>query len=242
MLCSIEMAMSLNKQKHTDYRVGKGAMHVLIDAPHATHPQGESPTGEIANHVSLEVGCHCIIGTVSRTEADLNRPPERSGNPQAIYEYRDVIRHILDSSGLINSGGTVLHPFLHLQIHGMKDRSLDPSKRYDLDVEIGTKGKSTCSPTVHDWIVQEFKDWSGAVEERKNIVIGANERFTGDLSKGYHRHGDDGEYSGYGENFHTVQIEFTKWLRSEHQTEIENVLKHIAQEFESAEPERRNAA
>lgn len=234
--------MSLNERKYTEHRVGQRAQHVLIDAPHAAHPQGESPTGKIANHVSKEVGCHCIIGTVSRTEADLNRPPERSGNPQAVYKYRATIQHILESTGIIDGDRDINHPFLHLQIHGMKNRSLDSSESYNLDVEIGTKGKTTCSPTVHDWIVDQFKEWSRAVEGKKEIVIGANKRFSGDPSKGYHRHGDDGEYRGYGENFHTVQIEFTKWLRSKHQQEIENVLRHIAQEFGSAEPNKWNAA
>ena len=176
-----------------------------------------------------------------RTGADLNRPPGRSGNPQAVYDYRDVIQHILESVGLIDNYGAIVSPFLHLQIHGMNDRSLDSSKSYDLDVEIGTRGKSTCSPAVHDWIVRKFEGWSRTVEGRKRIVTGANERFPGDRSKTHHRHGDGREYCGHGDNFHTVQIEFTRWLRSEHQPEIEHVLQCIAQEFENAEPERWNA-
>lgn len=229
--------MEFNKREFTKFRVGKKIIHALIDAPHATNPKGEYPTGQIADNVSKVCGCHCIIGMISRTEADLNRPPEQSKNPQAIYEYRAVIQNILNASGLISKNKTLNHSFLHLQIHGMKDRSLNSSDNYDLDIEIGTRNKTTCSPKVHDWIVNKFINWGKVLDAAKDVNVGANKKFRGDPSKAFHRHGDNNNYRGYGANFHTVQVEFTQWLRKDYQSDIEEILCQIIDEFSEIESE-----
>ena len=229
--------MEFTNKEFVKFRVGKKIIHALIDAPHATNPKGEYPTGQIADNVSRVCGCHCIIGTISRTEVDLNRPPEQSNNPKAIYKYRSAIENILNTSGLISKNKNLNNPFLHVQIHGMKDRSLDPSDNYDLDVEIGTRNKTTCSPKVHDWIINKFINWSKKLNSEIAVKVGANKMFRGDPSKAFHRHGDHNNYRGYGDNFHTVQVEFTQWLRKDYQSDIEEILCQIVNEFSEIESE-----
>lgn len=226
--------MAFKKKKFLQYQIGEHYCHVLIDAPHASPPKMDAKTGEIAFNVSTSISCNSIIGTISRKKADLNRPPEFSGNPEAVYEYRNSIKEILSSQDLISKDGLLKSPFLHLQIHGMKNRSLDPKHKYELDVEIGTRNTTSCSPLIEEWILSEIKNWGNLINGQKDVVVDINRYFIGDTSKTYHRLGDGKLYQGYGENFHTIQIEFSTWLRKDHQSEVENLLCFLAKDFESS--------
>jgi hypothetical protein len=216
--------MEFEQRKYMKIRNATHTPWVLIDAVHATAPRSDPYTGSIVSAVSEITGCHCIIATVSRTEADLNRPPGPA-NENAIREYRDNIQAMLEGSQLI-SNGTLVYPFLHLAIHGMLDRDY-------ADIELGTRHGKTCSPIIRKWIQKKFDktinslSWKG---RRPKIVI--DKMFIGDSSKEFHRHGDQGQdFSGYGQNFHTIQMEYAHWLRENHRDKLIDALCQIIGQF-----------
>lgn len=229
-----ELNMNFHQLKYLKYRIGVDIPHVLIDAVHATSPQADKFTGEIAREVTRKTSCHCIISTMSRIIADINRP-RNSSNEAAIEEYRNAIREMLQSAEILNSHGTLKRPFLHLAIHGMRDRP-------DKDVEIGTRHGATCSASIRDWIVKRFCTWSQEhIEGRRPPIVVVDEELKGDISKTFHRHGDDTSgYLGYGPNFNTVQIEFSRWLREEHRSELIDFLSQLVLDFEKTDPSQWN--
>lgn len=213
--------------KQKNFIKTRSAIHtpcVLVDAVHAAKPNHDMYTGEIAERVSEIIGCHCIVATVSRNVADLNRPPNRS-NAEAVAEYRESINQLLETSGMIEAGALV-GPFLHLAIHGIADRP-------DKDIELGTCCGSSCSTEIRDWIMQGFeKSFSGVLWQSRKPRIGIDEYFIGDTSKSYHRSGDPGtEYAGYGRNFNTVQVEIAKWLRRDHRGKVIYALCRTIEQF-----------
>ena len=97
---------------------------------------------------------------------------------------------------------------------------------YNKDIEIGTRYGTTCSEKVKDWVFSELK---------KSVVsIGIDKIFPGDISKSVHRIGDlssDRNYSGYGENFNTIQLELSLNLRQNHRRDVIKVLSDLILKF-----------
>jgi hypothetical protein len=46
-----------------------------------------------------------------------------------------------------------------------------------------------------------------------------------------HRHGDHGDYLGYGENYHAIQVEIAYTLRKRHLNELAQMFADMAREF-----------
>ena len=214
--------MRSRKLKYLRYNIGDDHPNILIDAVHAHAPRADKYTGEIVECVANTTGCNCIIGTVSRDVADLNRPIDKSGNPEANKEYRNTIRSILMEHNLLDSEQKLKEPFLHLAIHGMKDS-------HQIDVELGTRHRKTCSPEIRTWLKKQFEQWADSFTEKRPI-IGMDQHFVGDSSKAFHRHGTD-SYLGYGEHFNTVQIEFSHWLRLNYRKEVLDLLNQVVSNF-----------
>lgn len=208
-----------------EYRPAAQVVRVLVDAVHAASPKSDLYTEDIVKAVARRTACHCIVAKVSRTKADINRPPATSGNPEAIAEYRETIENLLHATGLLDKRRQLVRPFLHIAVHGMADD-------HSLDVEIGTRDKTTCSPSVHDWVMDRLTEWASKFGARRVPRVGANQRFRGDESKAFHRLGDGEGYPGYGLNFHTIQIEFAHWLRSEHRASVIDILSGVVVAFE----------
>ena len=88
--------MSFTEKKYLKFRAGAVNPFVLLDALHAA-PEAERReffTDEIADSVSSRTGCHCIIATAPREEADLNDFPNEESWP-AVKQYRETIRYLL---------------------------------------------------------------------------------------------------------------------------------------------------
>lgn len=206
------------EDKFIKYYLGSRKIRSHIDAVHACPPKSDELTGEIVEGVINEVDCSGIIAIASRTKADLNRP-RNDNNKEAIDEYRQTIKHILEHINNLNKDGKSLKPFLHLAIHGMSDRRKE-------DIEIGTLFGKTCSLDVKHWFINEIEN------HIKKIKI--DKRFPGDPSKSAHRCGDqtsDLNYLGYGANFNTFQIEINRMLRKSHQKELINIFSDIIIRF-----------
>lgn len=199
---------------------------ILIDAVHAAPPNADVHTGSIAAAAAETLRAHCIIATVSRTEADLNRPRDRS-NAAAIDEYRVVIRKLLEGAGLLEPpDGRLLRPFLHLAVHGMDDH-------HGYDVEVGTRHGLSCSEDVRALVFDVLRVWSGIGWNERQPQVVLDQNLVGDRSKVVHRLGDLGSgYGAYGESFNTVQIEFAAWLRGHQRAKVVDALIGIGKAFQ----------
>lgn len=224
--------MKFSRRNCVEYVMASRSPRVLVDAVHAANPGGDSFTGRIAMRVAEHTGCHCIIGVISRRLADLNRPPNNA-NMAAIKEYRSVIHEMLQESHLLSATGRLDRPFLHLAIHGMKDRT-------DRDVELGTLHGASCDREVIDWIESRFRIWLRSFPDKSHsLIVSRNGVFCGDRSKAFHRVGDPATgYQRYGDCFNTVQVEFAHWLRRNQQNSVVQILGDIVREFAQQVPNR----
>jgi len=205
-------------QKYVKFHLGSKNMYAHVDALHACPPQHDKFTGKIVEGIVKETNCSSIIATVSRKKVDINRPRNKK-NCEAIDEYRDIIKQILEHLDIINNYGGLSRPYLHLAIHGMKDE-------YNKDIEIGTRCGATCSENIKDWLVE------GLMESIKSV--GIDKTFPGDLSKSVHRLGNlnsNQNYPGYAKNFNTIQLELSLNLRQNHRKEIIKIISDLILKF-----------
>lgn len=215
----------MQQGKFLKWHGGERGCRVLVDAVHAAAPKADRFTGVIAQNASRTLGAHCIVATVSRTKADLNRPRGPS-NAAAIDEYRTTIRRLLGDAGLL-SNGQLERRILHLAVHGMTDS-------YDYDIELGTRHDTTCSADVRDLVHKTLRGWARGLGGPRRPKVVLNESFVGDASKTVHRCGDAlSGYDAYGVNFNTVQIEFANWLRRRHRSALVDALVLVGRAFES---------
>jgi N-formylglutamate amidohydrolase len=200
------------------YAAGNSQPQVLIDAVRAAPPEADLYTGEISEQVARETGWHCIIATVSRTVVDLNRYPHGT-NSSAISEYRETIFNLLKTSDLLSSDEKLKKPFLHIAVHGTKDRP-------DRDLEIGTVHGASSSLDHQNWFVSNLNELLQTVQfpTKTNIAIVHNMHFWGDPSKTVHR-------ARYGENFNTIQIEIGRWLRENYRKQMIDILGKLVRSF-----------
>lgn len=216
---------SMQQGKFLKWHGGNKGCRVLVDAVHAAAPKADSFTGVIAQNASRTLGAHCIVATVSRTKADLNRP-RRPSNAAAIDEYRTTIRRLLGDAGLL-SNRQLERRILHLAVHGMDDS-------HGYDIELGTRHGTTCSAEVRDLVHKVLQGWARGLGRWRRPKIVLDQYFVGDASKTMHRCGDAlSGYDGYGDNFSTVQIEFAYWLRRRHCPALVDALVLVGQAFES---------
>ena len=210
--------VNFKEKEFVKFYLGSKEIYSHIDAVHA-HPQNADEfTGGIVEGVVKGINCSGIIAIVSRTIADLNRP-RNGNNKEAIDEYRQTIREILEHIDNLDGNGKLRRPYLHLAIHGMDDK-------WNADIEIGTRHGETCSQDVKDWFVNEI--------ETRIKKAQTDRRLPGDPSKSVHRCGDqisDLNYSGYGNNFNTFQIEISRTLREHHRAELINMFSDIIIRF-----------
>lgn len=216
---------SMEQGKFLKWHGGDKGCRLLVDAIHAAAPHADAFTGVIAENASRMLGAHCIVATVSRTKADLNRPRGPS-NAAAIDEYRTTIRRLLGDAALL-SNGQLQRRILHLAVHGMADSN-------DYDIELGTRHGTTCSTDVRDLVHRTLQGWARGVGGRRRPKIVFDRHFVGDASKTVHRCGDVlSGYDGYGVNFNTLQIEFAHWLRRRHRSAVVDALVLVGRAFES---------
>jgi hypothetical protein len=219
------MSLKFIRRNYVKYNKGTGFLCCHVDAQHASPPEADRFTDKIAAKLIAQTGCAGIIGTVSRTKADLNRGPDGKNN-DALQEYRDTIKEILNHLGILDyNKHQVTKPYLHLSIHGMKDVHHGPYA-----IEIGTLHGQSCSPETKDWL-QEFLTVK-AQEILPEIDVIFDEIFDGDESIVFHRLGDKEDYPGYGFNFHTFQIEIARTLREDYLPEIVELFSQIIVDFQ----------
>ncbi len=209
--------VNFERGKVIKYYFGSKSIRSHIDAVHAVT---EFFTGEIVEGVIKKINCHGIVGTVSRTVVDLNRFPNNQ-NKEAIEEYRLIIKHILKHLDVLDKDDKLVKPYLHLAIHGIKDSVHGPNV-----IEIGTRDGETCSSEVKEWFIKELNV--------NGFEIQIDTKKIGDPSKIVHRWGDnvsDLYYSGYGENFNTLQIEISRTLREKYRNEFIGIFSEIIRNF-----------
>jgi hypothetical protein len=201
-----------------------GSLSCHVDAVHATSPKSDQFTDEIVAGIIAKTGCAGIISTVSRTIADLNRPPGQS-NAEAVWEYRDVISQFLYNLGLLGPGCRHLaQPYLHIGIHGMKDQPHGP-----LSIEVGTIHGKTCSVRVKKWFGETLKARVRAISPDIKVIF--DKHWVGNQSLAAHRWGEGRRYPGYGKNYNAFQVEIARTLREYHRQEMIDVFTAVVAEF-----------
>ena len=206
------------EMKYLKYSIGNKKINGHIDAVHAQSPKSDEFTGKIVSATIKQGTFSGIISTISRTEMDINRPRIKKNAP-AIDEYRETIKNILISKDILDANGYLVKNYLHLAIHGM-------SNDKETDFEIGTRYGSSCSAEVKTWFIKELQKLSDN--------IGVDNIFPGDSSKSYHRNGDrNNNYKGYGNKFHTIQIEINRTWRKKRQLMLIDFFSEILQSFDN---------
>jgi len=219
--------VELTGGRFVKYWLGSGKLRAHVDAIHAALPRADLYSGEIAVGVALRTGCACIVATVSRTVAELNRPPSAS-NREAVEEYRRVIRKVLEHCGILDEKtGQVTGPYLHLAVRGLADRNFGP-----FAVEIGTRHGESCSEGVYRWLFGLVPALAERLLPAKTHVL-LDRCFVGDPSKVFHHRGDGRGYAGYGPDFNTVQVEISLTLRKEYREAVIEFLSCLVREFNS---------
>lgn len=214
--------MTINFTEKEFLKVYKGntGVYCHIDALHAASPNADLFTDEIVERIIEKTGCSGIIGTISRTVADLNRR-SNGQNDAALLEYRNTIKEIVQHLEIWDEQNIMISkPYLHLSIHGMKDIHHGSAA-----IEIGTSKGKSCSSEIMDWFYKTVNQKSQEIIPGLNIVL--DQKFDGDESIVFHRLGDGNDYRGYGNHFHTFQIEIARSLREDHQEEIAELISQI---------------
>jgi hypothetical protein len=212
-------------QQYLKYNKGKGFISCHVEALHAIPPYAELATDHIVEHLVEKTGCAGIISTVSRNDADLNRGPNES-NTEGIIEYRNAIKDIIEYLDILDCVSNYLTmPYLHLSFHGMKDDHHGP-----YTIEVGTVNGQSCSPEVRNWFKEILLKKTKKISPEIKIIF--DEKFTGDPSIVYHRLGDNNGYHGYGQNFHSFQLEISRSIRNKHYPKIITIFSQIITEFQ----------
>lgn len=133
------------KKKYIKFYLGNKYIYSHVDAVHACPPLSDKFTGEIVEGIVNRINCSSIIATVSRRNANLNRPRNNESR-EAIDECRLTIRQILKHLDILEKDGNLKRPYLHLAIHGMKND-------WNKEIEVGTRFDKSCSvPQSFDFI------------------------------------------------------------------------------------------
>jgi len=213
------------QKSYLKYNRGNGFLNSLTDALHAAPPSADVFTDKIVEGIMIQTGCAGIISTVSRNLADLNRVPNNE-NSLAIQEYRQALNDILISHSLVDPWQQkIKQPFLHLSFHGMKDEHYGP-----YGIEVGTVFGLSCSTEVKKWFTKALAQKGANLLPDINLMI--DQKFSGDESITFHRHGDGDQHQGYGANFHTFQIELSRTLRKEYIIQIIELFSELLREFQ----------
>jgi hypothetical protein len=220
------MSVPFIQQNFLKYNKGKGFISGHVEALHAMPPAADKFTDKIAEMLIKKTGCAGIISIVSRTECDLNRSPNLD-NDEGIKEYRKTIQDILEFLHILNPSKTqLIKPYLHLSFHGMKDIHYGPYA-----IEIGTLNGDSCSPLVKRWFVDLLTKKAKLISPEIKIEI--DQKFIGDKSIGFHRLGDENGYPGYGNHFHTFQIELSQTMRRKKLYQIVYLFSEIISDFQT---------
>lgn len=220
------MSIPFIQQNYLKYHKGKGFISGHVDALHAMPPAADKYTDLIVMKVVNQIGCAGIISTVSRMECDLNRSPNKE-NQEGIKEYRKTIKDILRFLYLLDAEQTpIMKPYLHLSFHGMKDVHYGP-----FAIEIGTLRGQSCSPEIKQWFGNLLTKKVNKISSDIQIVF--DTKFIGDKSIIFHRLGDGMDYTGYGDHFHTFQIELSRTLRRKYYTKISYLFAEMMMDFQT---------
>lgn len=99
-------------------------------------------------------------------------------------------------------------------------------------MEIGTLNGDSCSQVVKRWFVDLLTKKAKQISPEIKIEI--DQKFIGDKSIGFHRLGDENGYLGYGNHFHTFQIELSQTMRRKNSTKLSIYFRKSYQTFKQS--------
>lgn len=204
----------MREKQYVRYRRGIGSDRVLLEGPHVVAPHKEFWVDEIIRQASCRAGCHLLAATRSRAVADLDRPADFDSDgvdpgvqERAVEEYRTTVAELIERTDLLDGGSGLTRPFLHLSVHGMKNRE-------DADLVLGTGDGTACGPEVEEWLTERIGAWieSGVAGDAR---LARNERSSDSSALAHHRRGDGAAYPGFGDRFHSARLEIAHWMRAD---------------------------
>lgn len=180
-------------KKYVKYHKGNGVLCCHVEAIHAAPPAADRYTENIVLGIMAQTQCAGIISTVSRQIADLNKAAD-GFNDEALQEYRNSIREIMDDLGILQSNNKINRNYLHISIHGMKDEHHGP-----FAIEIGTRNGQSCSKEMKKWFKETLMRKASELIPRIDIVF--DEKFMGILHLCSIEEGMGRNIKGMGQNF-----------------------------------------
>lgn len=220
----------------------------------------DEKTDLLARQAARLAKANLVVAKRSRLLADLNRSwwkrgdfffhqiwakaKEYSQSARAAFYWAAKPR--VEKAVGLDETGIARAPFLHLALHGMKNRE-------DFDIILG--GTSIVDPPVLEWFNRrlseeiEKRNLIGAKGERAKVVIAspndlATEDYIGDPSLAHYRRAplkNPLQHPFWGGNFNTIQLEISNRLRTdEGKREIlGQIIADLAKEFPSVFHEKR---
>jgi len=149
-------------KSHFKYYLGDKNIHCHVEALHAAPPGADLLTEKLVDEITSKTNCSAIIATTSRKIADANRPVDKS-NKEVVLEYPKIITEIFNHLE-IKKNGQLVKPYLHLSLHGMKDRP-------EIDINVGTGDGEFCQSHIKNWLVKKL------IDNHLNVVV--DKIFTG---------------------------------------------------------------
>lgn len=223
----------MREKEFVRYRRGIGCRRVLLEGPHVVAPRKEFWIEEILQQASCRAGSHLLLAAQSREVADLDRAAGYRGatiisdlQERAVAEYRETITDLMETADLLEKDGELADPFLHLSVHGMKNREA-------ADLALSTDEGTSCSPEVLHWMEDHLRSWSTERIDGDEIRFAIDDRGGDSSSLAFLRQGNGREHEGYGSNFHSLRLEFAHWVRSDPDSreEVTYFLARIARAF-----------
>lgn len=202
----------------------------------------EANTHVIARRAADLNDISCIIIKPSRLTVDPNRKAEERAVRKGVQskEYSLNVQQVINYLMRKFIRETEA-PFLELNIHG----KVNPKEGKKRDIVIGNGMKDSqlpCEPEVAYWMEKKLKS---ALEDRglsrkdgqqfTPIVAFEGQALNGDISNTLRRVGNK-YHPGFGKNFQSVQIEFSKELRIKNPNELSDILAQIIKDFSQEFP------
>ncbi len=203
------------------YRLGNPSVHCHCEAIHA---DSDSYTQQLVEDICKYSGCSGIISTASSRKYDLNRP----ANPRsmdAVYEYRDTIRRILQHLEILSPDNQVTVPFLHIAFHAIKNDDTNSS-------EIRVSYEEPASASIANWFGNKLKEKTGNITGFGGSPVRVNLQFVDEKSRQFRRYGEKGNiYNGDNKAYHFLLVEISEDLRCMSMKPLARSFNEVIREF-----------
>lgn len=186
------------------FRPGQGNVPCHCEAVYA---DSDRYTGEIVEAICERSGCSVIINTAPSVKYDLNRHANFR-NKEAVFEYRDTLRRILQYKEILGSDEKVTVPFLHIAFHAIKKGDSRGS-------EIRVSYTEPASYSMINWFANRLKEKTRKLSIRGGSPVQINVKFVDRQTNLFQRYWESCRiFNGENKAYHFIMAEISEDLRS----------------------------